>query len=330
MEENARAAPKQRKKLPMRLSPGLDNTTSSSNRLALIMRRRPLLCFFLLTFGLTWAYELTVYRSMITPGFSLGALLLGLGFTLGPTVAAYFMTAVTHGRIGVIALLRRYVLWRVGYRWYALVLIGPAVLVLLAVLPAPDALSALRPPDLSFWRTYSLLFPVFLVAFGPLFEEPGWRGFALPRLQERPGPLVGTLALGALWGLWHLPLFFIKGTDQYAISIVGAGEIGHLMTFVVFLIWTVALGVVFTWVFNNARGSLTLVILLHTSVNMALGVVLPGLFPSLPLTALAGLVFVGWAIVWTLAALLVIAGTRGRLSYHGYQRETRLPIPGTE
>jgi membrane protease YdiL (CAAX protease family) len=314
----------------MRLSAGLDKTTSSANRLALIMRRRPLLCFFLLTFGLTWTYELTVYRSMITPGFSLGNLLLGLGFTLGPTVAAFIMTVVTRGRIGVIALLRRYVLWRVGIRWYALVLIGPAVLVLLAVLPAPDALAALRPPNPSFWPMYALFFPVFLVAFGPLFEEPGWRGFALPRLQERSGPLVGTLALGALWGLWHLPLFLIAGTDQYAISIVGAGEIGHLMTFVVFLIWTVALAVVFTWVFNNSRGSLTLVILLHTSVNMALGVVLPGLFPSLPLTALAGLVFVGWAIVWTLTALLVIAGTRGRLSYHGSQREAPLPMLGTE
>jgi len=190
-------------------TPGQSMTLS--NRLSHIMRRYPLFFYFLLAFGFTWTYELTVYRILLTPGFSLREVLLDLGFTLGPTLAAFVMTAVSQGRAGILQLLRRYILWRVGLRWYLLVLLGVPVLLLIAVLPLPGALSALRLPALTFWPTYLLIYLLFLVFEGPLGGEPGWRGFALPRLQQRSGPLVGSLLLGVLWGLWHLPLFFIPG-----------------------------------------------------------------------------------------------------------------------
>jgi membrane protease YdiL (CAAX protease family) len=228
------------------------------------------------------------------------------------------MTAVTQGRAGILQLLRHYVLWRVGISWYLLVLLGVPALLLIAVLPLPGALS--------FWPTYLMLYLLFLVAEGPLGEEPGWRGFALPRLEQRSGPLVGTLLLGVLWGLWHLPLFFIPGTDQYGMSF-GTGFVGHLIGSVPFVIWTIALAVIFTWVFNNTRGSLLLAMLLHASINTAPGVLLPALFPSLPLTKLFVL---SWLLVWVVVALLVIAATRGRLSYQRYLRETALPAPGTD
>jgi membrane protease YdiL (CAAX protease family) len=134
-------------------------------------------------------------------------------------------------------------------------------------------------------------------------------------MQQRSGPLVGTLLLGALWGLWHLPLFFIPGTDQYAISF-GTSFVGHLLGFVAFVIWTIALAVIFTWVFNNTRGSLLLVILLHASINTAPGVLLPSLFPSLAGFGLS------WFLVWVVVALGVLAATRGRLSYQRYLRKT--------
>jgi uncharacterized protein len=300
------------------LSPTPGQAMGPTKRLVQLLRRYPLVCYFLLAFGFTWAYELTVYRTLLTPGSLLG----DLGFTLGPTLAAFLMTAVAQGRAGILQLLRRYVLWRVGLPWYLLVLLGVPALLLIAVLPLPGALSAFRLPALSFWPTYLLLYLLFLVAFGGLFEEPGWRGFALPRLEQRSGPLVGTLLLGVLWGLWHLPLFFIPGTDQYAISF-GTSIVGHLIGFVVFVIWTIALAIIFTWVFNNTRGSLLLVILLHASINTAPGVLLPKLFPSLAGFGLS------WFLVWVVVALLVIAATRGRLSYRRYLRETALPAPGT-
>jgi membrane protease YdiL (CAAX protease family) len=146
-------------------------------------------------------------------------------------------------------------------------------------------------------------------------------------LEQRSGPLLGTLLLGVLWGLWHLPLFFIPGTDQYAISVVGTGFVGHLVPFGVFVIWTIALAINITWVFNNTRGSLLLAMLLHASINTAPFVLLPTLFPSPSVSTLFGL---SWILVWVMVALLVIAATRGRLSYQRYLRETALPAPVTD
>jgi membrane protease YdiL (CAAX protease family) len=299
---------------------------TTSNNLSHIMRRYPLFFFFFLAFGFTWAYELTVYRFLLTPGFSLRGVLLDLGFTLGPMLAAFLMTAVTQGRAGILQLLRRCVLWRVGLRWYLLVLLSVPALLLIAVLPLPGALSVFRVPALSLWPTYLLLYLLFLVFEGPLGEEPGWRGFALPRLQQRSGPLVGTLFLGVLWGMWHLPLFFIPGTDQYAISVVGTGFIGHLVPLGVFVIWTIALAITITWIFNNTRGSLLLAMLLHASINTAPFVLLPALFPSPSLSTLFGL---SWILVWVVVALLVIVATRGRLSYQRSLEETTRLSPGT-
>src|SRR5215467_9729104 len=304
---------------------GLVMTTS--NNLSHIMRRYPLFFYFFLAFGFTWAYELTVYRVLLTPGFSLRGLLLDLGFTLGPTLAAFVLTAVSQGRAGILQLLRRYILWRVGLRWYLIVLLGVPVLLLISVLPLPGAFSAFRLPALTFWPTFLLFYLLFLVFEGPLGEEPGWRGFALPRLQQRSGPLVGTLLLGVLWGLWHLPLFFIPGTDHYALSVVGTGMIGHLVPLGVFDIWTIALAITFTWVFNNTRGSLLPAMLLHASINVAPFVLLPTIFPSPSLSTLFGL---SWLLVWVVVALFVIVATRGRLSYQRSLGETRWPSPVVE
>jgi membrane protease YdiL (CAAX protease family) len=275
--------------------------------------------YVLLACGWTWAYELTLYRGLLAPGYSPGAALRDLGFALGPALGAFGVTAVVEGHAGVQELLRRCVRWQVGLRWYLLALLGTPILLLVAVLPLPGAFAALRLPGRLFWLSYVAWYGVYLVG-GPLGEEPGWRGFALPRLEGRAGPLVGTLLLGALWSGWHLPLFFISGTDQYAIA-SGSGVLGHLGGFGLFAIWVTALAVILTWVFNNTRGSLLLAMLLHTSINAAPGVLLPALFPSL------GGFGTTWALVWVGAALIVIAATRGRLSYGRYQREARGPAP---
>lgn len=157
-----------------------------------------------------------------------------------------------------------------------------------------------------------------------MFEEPGWRGFALPRLQQRSGPLVGTIILGALWPLWHLPLFlFVPGYDG-----AGTGFVGIMIPFVGLIIGFIALAVIITWVFNNARGSLLLVMLLHASYDTASTTVLTKLFPSLPTTPLINGLG-NLTIVFIVVALLVIVATRGRLSYQRYQRETELPAPVT-
>jgi uncharacterized protein len=102
------------------------------------------------------------------------------------------------------------VLWRVGIGWYLFALLGvPLIMLLGTVVVSGDLpnLGALGGP--SYVLSYIALFVLVFILGGPLLEEPGWRGFVLPRLERLHGPLVGTLILGVLWALWHLPEFLV-------------------------------------------------------------------------------------------------------------------------
>ena len=287
------------------------------------MRQHPLLFYFLLAYGLSWACVLLVFGVLRLPlewmwPFTLVTL-------VGPTMAGFLMTAVTQGRAGIVQLLRRFVLWRVGIRWYLFVLLGFPALFLLPVLIQPGAFSAFRLPGLSAWTTYLIAYLANLVLGGALMEEGGWRGFALPRMEQRSGPLVGTLLLGVLCFLWYLPLFLLVP------SYVGTPT--DLVWILIFLgtevIGNIAISFVYTWVFNNTRGSILLAMLLHASWDTgvtaaALGILL---FPSLKMS---GLFYLNRTLVLIVMAGVIIAATRGRLSYQRYLRETALPAPLTD
>jgi len=104
---------------------------------------------------------------------------------LGPTLSAFVVTGAIEGREGVRRLLGRMVLWRVGFRWYLVVLVGTPAIVVLSTLAMPGALASFQAeavPRVLFLYVVAGLF--FLFAGGPFFEEIGWRGFALPRLQR--------------------------------------------------------------------------------------------------------------------------------------------------
>jgi membrane protease YdiL (CAAX protease family) len=170
---------------------------------------------------------------------------------------------------------------------------------------------------------HAILTPAFLVRYltnyiiyfiigGPLGEEPGWRGLALPRLQWGYGPLIGTLILGVLWSLWHLPLMIlIPGYNGSR-----TGFIGILIPFLEFLIEIVAMTIIITWIFNNVRGSLLLTMLLHGSLNTA-GNTIPKLVPTLPQRSLVQPMEI---LLLVVSALLIIVLTRGYLSYQHYHQ----------
>jgi hypothetical protein len=131
---------------------------------------------------------------------------------------------------------------------------------------------------------------------------------------------MGTLILAVLWALWHLPLFvFMPGYDGTT-----SGFSGILFPFLGFTIVVVAFAIIFTWVFNNVRGSLLLVILLHTSINTSS--ILALLFPSFPKV---GLISQLPFAVWIGLALLIVVLTRGQLGYQRYRRETGLDAPAS-
>jgi uncharacterized protein len=221
---------------------------------------------------------------------------------LGPSVAAFIVTGATEGRAGIGRLLRRFVRWRVGFRWYLFVLVGLPAVMVLGTLLRPGALASFDISALPSAIAYLGAFAFMVVLGGPLFEEPGWRGFALPRLQRLHGPLVGGLILGSLWALWHLPGFLVPQKLPPS---------GTVMDFVRFALALIALAYIIQWVFNNTGGSVFMAILTHATWNTFYSAVLVEAFPAPAVVgSYLNLTIAAWALV-----LVIIAVTRGRLGY---------------
>lgn len=277
-----------------------------------LLARYPLAFFFLLSFAFTWGYFWLIWAPLGLPD---SAIALG-GF--GPAVSAFLVLAVTSGKVGVRHLLRSIVHWRVGVRWYLVALLGVPVLNLLAFLVVPGILSDFVAPDSRVLRLYLSEMAISLtIGIAPLWEEIGWRGFAHPRMQRVHGPVVGSLILGALWGLWHLPFFFgplaRTGPDATFVSASNA--------LVEFSIGLTGLSVVMAWVLNNCAGSTLLAILLHAAFDSS-GLALVALFPSTPPYYIpVHYQTLGIAIIFSVAALVLIVVTRGDLGYQQYQRK---------
>jgi membrane protease YdiL (CAAX protease family) len=154
--------------------------------------------------------------------------------------------------------------WRAGVQWYLLILLGIPILNLLAFLVVPGTFADFVAPSSRFVRVY-LSEMVFSLTIGvaPLWEEVGWRGFALPGMQRLHGPVMGTIILGLLWGVWHLPFFF----GPLAQTGPDATFIRASIALVEFSIGLTGLSVVMTWVLNNCRGSTLLAILFHAAFD---------------------------------------------------------------
>lgn len=215
---------------------------------------RPLRIYLWLAFGITWGVGgLGLLAGAYQPdAASSGSRPLHYVAAFGPSLAGLIMAGRVEGRAGLRRLLARTVPTRSGLPWYLAVIIGfPAVNLVAAWLLAPEFLAGL--PS---WDRLLYLLPLTLVTdTGPLGEEFGWRGFALPRLLRRWHPLAVALILGAIWWAWHLPTFFILTLSQSQLSIP------------VFLLNSLALSVIMTWLYQRTRGDLLLMILVHLAAN---------------------------------------------------------------
>jgi len=133
-----------------------------------------------------------------------------------------------------------------------------------------------------------ILIEGFIWAFlfgGALNEEPGWRGFALPRLQSRFTPLVASLIVGVLWGLWHVP--------NHLVGVYGGGAFGALIR-----VMDIPRAVLFTWVYNRCKGQLWIVLLLHASTNTTSYFLNRSWEVTLVLTTLAAVVVIFTDKMW--------------------------------
>ena len=240
------------------------------------------------------------------PDWTIGYLLIPAAILLGPTLSGFIMTGITEGREGIRRLLHRMVLWRVGLRWYLFALIGIPLVMALGTLILPEGLSSLLGLGPWYVLTYLSTYVLVVLLGGPLLEEPGWRGFALPRLQPLHGPLVGTIILGLLWGLWHLPEFLVPA---WAESSGGSS----FLAIVKFVVIAITFAIVTTWVFNNTKGSVFMAILVHASIDTF----------SIPVGGLASPSAVGNSVLLSFGvlALVLVVLTRGRLGYQHYHPE---------
>lgn len=167
------------------------------------------------------------------------------------------------GRSGVRELLEPLRRWRVSWISYAAALVvGAGFWLLPAGLDL--ALGGRLPPWPRGVPTLEAILAAagWIALFGGGEEEVGWRGFALPRLQRRFSPLIASLILSPFWSLWHMPLYF-NGKYTAASNLGPAAMAGILTRF----IWEIPVTILFTWLYNRSRGSLTLMILLHAVFN---------------------------------------------------------------
>ncbi len=240
--------------------------------LSSVTKRHALLVFFILTFVLSW------WAWLLYP-FGLWPIPI---FPAGPFLAAIIVLALTVGKPGVKDLLKRMIKWRAGLRWYLVALGLPTIIAALAALinvwfgaPAPTA------EQLSGWTELlpNLLVVLLIPGLGGAWEEPGWRGYALDRLQITRSPLMASLILALIAVAWHLPLFMIGDIVWPDVLFIPVGYI------------------VLTRIYNGTGGSILITMLTHATLNTVSGGFFSPMFSGGYAVRQALLLALGWGVV---------------------------------
>lgn len=227
-----------------------------------ILKRYSLPIGILLMFLFTWPIDLANSGVLSFQIPFIIYIFLGWGFIF----ASLLMTGLTLGKEAVITLLKRFLIWRVDWKWYLVILLQPILQFLSIML---NSVISKTPIDFSNVYAYKIFGPTanLLLLFLPFFlfdaiangEEMGWRGYVLPRLQAKYNAFISSLILGLIWGVWHFPKFLAPGNTS---------------SFALFMARIMIVAVLYTWIYNGTKGSLLLVTLFHAGGNVG-GVFLP-------------------------------------------------------
>jgi membrane protease YdiL (CAAX protease family) len=239
-------------------------------------------------------------------------ILLGHGFL----IATVFMTWITLGREDVVILLKRFLIWRVNWVWYlAALLLLPVIQLAAVYLTAVLNGTAVDYSSVMIYEIFApsvglplLVIPWFLFDVFTNGEEIGWRGYVLPRLQTSHNALVSSLVVGLIWSFWHIPKFLGTGASNG-------------LSFGWFVVAHLALAVLFTWLYNNTRGSLLLVTLFHASDNTA------GMFLPAPYASTGGIMDNLLIILYVLAAIIVTAAAGPEHLSRRFSRQVQEEYP---
>ena len=257
---------------------------------------RHLLMFFGLSFLISWS----VWIFQVIFGSTSQILFWVAGF--GPTLAALILTAWGGGKTALRGFLKQLFRWRAGLLWYGISLLGTPLVMLLA-LGIHMLMGGDRPQlvdsnhlvtSIEQWPGILIVF-VYVLVFTALGEEPGWRGYALPRLQNRFSPFLSSLILGLIWAGWHLPLFWMAGNFHQDLPVSW------------FLLQVLGSTFLYTWMNHHTHGNVLVMSLFHASSNAAVG-----LLPVLPLDNAGSLrpLWLTVGILWLLVGC-VLFGDRG-------------------
>jgi membrane protease YdiL (CAAX protease family) len=281
-----------------------------------LLRRSPLACYLVVTYAVTWSawLPLAAPRSLEGGGVTVGfapRYLLGL---LGPMVGALVTTILAGGRSGVRDLAARMVRRRVGARWWAVAFGLPLGIAIAWYAGLAVAGQSLPPPSVfgefnglpimsvpAMWLALTLI-----NGFG---EETGWRGFLLPRLQAKRSPLKASLILAVLWGIWHVPAFWV--TETYRLMPVA--------TIPMFLLGLASGSVFLTWLYNGGGSSVLVVAVWHGTFNLFSGTV----------GARGMLGAIESAVVMVIAGIVVVNSVRSRRGGAEIGRGPLTPAPMT-
>ena len=295
--------------------PGTTHQSTPHATLRRLVASHPATAFLVMAFAFAWTTLLPLLLS--EQGFGLLPIELPvtvfqvLASVLGLALPAFLVAAATDGKAGVRDLLHRSLRWRVGLHWYVIALLGTFVAVVVAAIPffgmVPLQMLARK------WELlFTVLLPGVLVPFlhTNLPEEIGWTSLQA-RLQDRHGPVRASLMVAPVFALMHLPAYFVSGwisdektpLAQFPSVLLIVGLSAVFAVFVRLLIM---------WLYNGTGGSLLIVALFHSALNMSTGQkITPELVPGGDPTVLNVLVLATVAVV----AMLVAGVTRGRFAY---------------
>jgi uncharacterized protein len=294
------------------------------NKIGSLVRRRPVIWFYILACGITWGSVYGAYfllpgsafafltRNILPNGLPVRFGLMGILASYGPSLAGLIIAGVGFGRLETREWLARWVRWRVPWQWYAVALLSAPVLFVaqhLATHPAEFCDRLFLHPSPIQLRDGLVGGVLLVILYFPYIagEEGGWRGFALPRLQAGYGPIGASCIIGVMWEAWHLPEILRSGNPYYDLGAT-AVTISLLRGL---LIWNLY-SLVCTWIFNHSRGSILPVILWHASTNAMVDTERYIFHPAGD--SLPGHTAGDW-ILWPILALLLVGLTRGRLGY---------------
>lgn len=225
------------------------------------VKKNDVVVFVFLVYALTWAFWIPALVAKENGGFSIFGpdQFLGQIGRWSPGIVAILLTMVFAGGQGVKKLLQPIAIWRVHIGWYAAaILLQPVIFLGSRLLDNLLGNSyRIESPIESITAPLVFVIPVLIVSSfpGSFAEELGWRGYALPRLQGKVGALIASVNLAVFWGVWHIPSMMYFGQTQ-------------VLDIVIAVVNFIPITIIYTWLYNNTKGSLLLVTLLHVGQQL--------------------------------------------------------------